>query len=85
MECKQFYSSVELAKILGISRIAVFKQIKKGKIKAKKAGRNYVIERKDIEMLLTKSLNKKVKGEIDKAVKKTVSEYGETLKLLGHE
>jgi len=33
MENKQFYSSVELAKILGISRIAIFKQIKKGKIR----------------------------------------------------
>lgn len=85
MENKQFYSSVELAKLLGISRIAVFKQIKSGKIKARKVGRNYVIEREDIEGLLAKSLSETTRGEIDQAIKKTVREYKETLRLLGNE
>ncbi|MBZ0166922.1 MAG: helix-turn-helix domain-containing protein, partial [Candidatus Omnitrophica bacterium] len=34
----------ELAKKLGISRIAVYQQVKSGKIKARKVGRNFVIE-----------------------------------------
>lgn len=48
MEQKDFYTTAELAKLLGISRIAVFNKIKKGDIKAQKIGRNFVIFKKDI-------------------------------------
>lgn len=48
MEQKDFYTTAELAKLLGISRIAVFNKIKKGDIKAQKMGRNFVIYKKDI-------------------------------------
>ncbi len=83
MKDKQFLSTTELAKILGISRVAVFKKIKKGEIKAAKVGRNFVIDKKDLGNILGKELTKKEKSEIEKAVKKTVKEYGETLRLLG--
>jgi len=83
MEDKKFLSTVELAQILGISRIAVFKKIKKGEIKAIKVGRNFVIDKKDLGGILGKSLTKKEKSEIEKAVKRVVKEYRETLKLLG--
>jgi len=85
MKNKQYYTGPEVAKLLGISRIAVFKQIKQGKIKASKIGRNYIIERKDIESLISKSLDPKMKKKIDQAVKKTVKDYKETLELLGNE
>jgi excisionase family DNA binding protein len=49
MEHKDFYTTAELAKILRISRIAVFKKIKSGIIKAQKIGRNFVIFKKDID------------------------------------
>lgn len=39
----QYISTAELAKLLHVSRIAVFKKIQSGKIKAFKIGRNYVI------------------------------------------
>ena len=45
---KDFYTTAELAEILGISRITVFKRIKNGDIKAQKMGRNFVIFKKDI-------------------------------------
>lgn len=48
MKSKKFYTTAELAKLLGISRIAVFNKIKKGLIKAQKMGRNFVIFKKDI-------------------------------------
>lgn len=48
METKDFYTTAELAEILGISRVAVFKKIKSGAIKAQKIGRNFVIFKKDI-------------------------------------
>jgi excisionase family DNA binding protein len=85
MEQEKFLSTAELAKILGISRIAVFKKIKEGKINAMKVGRNFVIDRADLGEILGEVLKNSDKKEIDDAVKKTVREYGETLKMLGKE
>jgi excisionase family DNA binding protein len=73
----------ELARILGISRIAVFKKVKQGEIKARKIGRNYAIPKSGLQGILGVELGEADKKEINKAVKKTVREYGETLKLLG--
>ena len=84
MADKQFLSTNELAKILGISRIAVFKKIKSGEIKAQKVGRNYIIEKKDVFDFDSQELSETDKLLIDKAVKKTVKEYGDTLRLLGN-
>ena len=50
-------SIADLAKQLGISRIAVYQRIKTGKIKATKAGRNYIISAQDIPS--TPDINKK--------------------------
>ncbi|MBI2626128.1 MAG: helix-turn-helix domain-containing protein [Candidatus Nealsonbacteria bacterium] len=80
---KELLSTIEVAKILGISRVAVFKRIKLGRIKAKKVGRNFVIDKKDLGDILGGELTPRSKEEIEKAVKKTVQEYGETLKMLG--
>lgn len=85
MENKEFLSTTELAKMLGISRIAVFKKIKSGRIKAAKVGRNFIISKKDIPEILDNVLSDKNKQEIDEAVGKTIKEYGETLRLLGRE
>jgi len=46
-EDKRFYSVPEAAKKLGVSRIAVFKRIRKGDLKAMRIGRAYVISQKD--------------------------------------
>jgi len=75
----------QLAQILGISRIAVYKKVKKGKIKAIKIGRNYLIPKKYILVILGKALGEEERRQIDKAIKKTVEEYGEVLRLLGRE
>lgn len=82
---KDFLSTMEVAKLLGISRIAVFKKIKAGQIKAKKVGRNFVIDQKDISNIIKGVLSEERKKEIEKVVNKTVREYGETLRLLGRE
>jgi len=87
---KKFYITVnELAKMLGISRVAVFKRIKKGQIPAERIGRLYVISKRDADKIIKgntlKKLTEKQKKDIDKIVKKVVNEYGETLKLLGKE
>jgi excisionase family DNA binding protein len=82
MKNQEFLSTTELAKILGISRISVFNKIKKGEIKAIKIGRNFAIDKNSIGELLERETSRARKKEIDMAVKKTVDEYGETLKLL---
>jgi excisionase family DNA binding protein len=85
MENKEFISTRELAKILGISRVAVFRKIKSGKIKAKKIGRNFVISKKDLPAVLGNVVSEKQKNDINQAVKKAVHQYGETFRLLGQE
>lgn len=74
-----------MAKILGLSRIAVYKKVKKGEIEAIRIGRNYAIHKKSVANILGKDLKEKDKNEIDKAIKKTLEEYGDVLKRLGRE
>ncbi|OGF62635.1 hypothetical protein A2662_03815 [Candidatus Giovannonibacteria bacterium RIFCSPHIGHO2_01_FULL_45_33] len=89
-EKKAAYVSVaELAKMLGVSRIAVFKRIKKGQIPAMKIGRSYAISAEYVNELMHKGgpriLTEDKKKEIKQAVERVVKEYGETLRLLGKE
>ena len=85
MEKNEFITIPQLAAILGISRIAVYKKVKKGEIKAIKIGKTYAIRKKLISGILGKTLKETSKQEIDKAIRKTVDEYGEVLRLLGRE
>jgi excisionase family DNA binding protein len=85
MKKGEYLTIPQLAKILGVSRIAVYRKVKKGQIKAVKIGRNYAIPQKQIAAILGKRLRQEDKKEIDIAVKKTVKEYGQVLKLLGSE
>jgi len=80
---KDFISTMEAAKILGISRVAVFNKIKSGEIQAMKVGRNYIIARDEIMKTPKKGeLSNKKKEAIDRGVDRVIKEYGETLKLL---
>ena len=82
----QFISTTELASLLGVSRITVFNRIKKGLIKAKKIGRNFIIDRADLPTELSSNkIDKNAEKFIQTAVAKSVTEYGETLRLLGKE
>ena len=82
---KEFFSTTEAAKALGISRVAVFQKIKSGEIKAQKVGRNFIISKKDLFGAQGEILTEDKKQIIEKSVEKTVSEYGETIRLLGKE
>ena len=81
----EYLSISQFAKILGVSRIAIYKKIKKGQIEATRIGRSYVIPKKYLTDITGKTLSEKDKKIIDEAVKKTFKEYGEVLKLLGRE
>ena len=85
MKKSNYISIAELAKMLGISRIAVYKKVKKGQISAVRIGRSFAIPNRYLNNILGRELTLKDKREIDNAVKKTVKDYGEVLKLLGKE
>jgi excisionase family DNA binding protein len=85
MKKDRYITLPQLAQLLGISRIAVYKKVKKGQIKAVRIGKSFVVSQKQIANILEKSLLERDKKEIDAAVKKTVKEYGKVLKLLGSE
>ena len=82
---KNFLSTSEVAKILNISRVAVFKKIKKGEIPAKKIGRNYLINKKDISPALKDTLSPKEAKLIKKATAFAVDNYKEALERLSKE
>jgi len=83
MKDTKYYTTNELAKILGVSRVTIFKRIKRGEIKAEKIGRNFAIPKNEIDGITGKELNATQKKEIERAVSKTIADYGETLRLLG--
>jgi len=85
MKEKEYISISEFAKILGISRIAVYKRIKKGRIKAIRIGRSYAIPKRYMNEITGNALSEEDKKLIDEAVEKTFKEYGEVIKLLGRE
>ena len=83
---KQKYITIpQLAKLLGLSRIEVYRKVKKGQIPATKIGRVYAISDRNITYILGKEISAKAKRRVDAAVRKTVREYGEVLKKLGKE
>ncbi len=85
MKNKEFLSTAELAKLLGVSRVTIFKKIRAGEIKAQKIGRNFAIAHKDLPKALGTVVSNEQKQAISQAVKKAVKQYGETFRLLGQE
>lgn len=85
MTKKEYISISELAGLLGISHVAVWKRIKNGQIKAEKIGNMYVITDNELLRVLGRKTTAKDKSRIEKAVKKTVKDYGEVLRKLGRE
>jgi excisionase family DNA binding protein len=56
---KDFYTTNELAKVLGVSRISVFYRLGNGSIRGYKMGRNFVIFKKDVDIKKVKSILRK--------------------------
>lgn len=76
-----FLTTSEAAKLLGLSRIAVFKRIKAGTLPAKKIGRNYLIKCEDLQVP-SSPLSEERKEAINVSIDKVIEDYGETLRLL---
>ncbi|GAG51297.1 unnamed protein product, partial [marine sediment metagenome] len=56
MKKGEYITIPQLANILGLSRVAVYKKVKKGQIKAVRIGRNFAIDRKYVLNILGKAL-----------------------------
>ena len=60
----KYFSTAEVAQMLGISRIAVFKKIKSGKLPAMQVGRGYVISKNDfLELHKSRLIKERRKDE----------------------
>lgn len=82
---KKYYSTIEAGRILHLSRVAVLKRIKSGKLKAERVGKNYIVSNETVMEALGKSIGKEKKDKIEHAVKKATEQYKTTFKLLGKE
>lgn len=82
---KEYYSTIETADILRVSRKTVFQWARDGKIKAIKVGRNYIIPHSAILEKLGKTLGADKKTDIEKAINKALKDYEKTFKMLGKE
>ena len=85
---KRYLSTSEVAELLGISRVAVLKQIKTGRLKAIRIGRNYAIDicvlgAKTNIVIEAKSGEDEV--QIEQAMDRVLKEYSVALKRLGNE
>ena len=85
MENKELISIPQAAKLLGISRQGMYKKVKNGQIQAIRIGKNYAISLKSLGINIHKKLNNSEKKQINRFVRRVVSQYGETLKMLGDE
>ncbi len=82
---KKYYSAPEVAKLLGVSRVAIFKKIKSGQIQAEKIGRNYAIPKEEYEAILGLFVPEHRKKDIENAVDRVIKKYGPALRKLGEE
>ena len=82
---REYLTIPEAAKLLGISRIALYRKVKSGKIRARKIGRVYAIAKDAFSGSEKRRASESEKRRVDAAVRRTVKEYGETLRLLGRE
>ncbi len=77
-------STTQAAALLGISRVAVFKRIRAGTLKAHRVGGRYLVEAGQLGFL-QEALDPATKRRLRTAVDRTFAEYGDVLKKLGGE
>jgi excisionase family DNA binding protein len=81
----RYFTIPEVVPLLGMSRVAIYKKVKAGDIRAIKVGRVYVIPRAYIVSILGGNIDKARKKKLNRGVKRVVKEYGELLRKLGKE
>ncbi|MFA4937202.1 MAG: helix-turn-helix domain-containing protein [Patescibacteria group bacterium] len=82
---KEYYSTIEAANILQVSRKTISQWVRRGKIKGVKIGRNYIIPRSAIPEKLGQTIGAENKIAVEGAVDKALIDYEKTFRLLGKE
>ena len=82
---KTYISIPQAARHLGVHRQAVFNMVKKGKLAAVRIGRNYAVAQEDLKGVHIRKRSSSRSKQIERGVRKVVSEYGEALKMLGED
>lgn len=62
---KRAFSPEEIARLVGVSKMTVYREIRRGKLPAVQLGRIYIITRPDIEQWLGKERARAMLGEMD--------------------
>ncbi len=68
MDQTKYITTSDLARLLGITRVAIFKKIKSGELKAIQFGRNYVIEKVSLPQEIKQQLKKGEKTAVQKVL-----------------
>lgn len=74
----------QVARLMGYSRIEIFRKVKRGEIPAKRVGRGYFVHRANLGPIYA-PISKSASRIVDRAITKTLRDFGETLDLLGKE
>jgi len=82
MDKKSYASIPQAAKILRKSRIAVFKQVKKGNIDAVRIGKNYMVPKSFLKKMILNKTIKDIERDINNAIKKAMKEFKNILELI---
>lgn len=82
---KKIYSVKEIADLLGVTRVTVFRWIKSGKLKASKIGKTYIVSVENLPHHLLGGLSEEKKTMIKEVVKKALDEYRVTFEKLSKE
>ena len=82
---KEYYTVPEIADILNVSRISIYRKVKKGEIRATMVGKTYIVHSKDLAEILGRKITRKEQELVDSAVKMSIKEYGKVFKLLAQE
>ena len=79
---KDFYTTTEIADLMNVTRVTIFRWIKEGRLKAIKPGRDYIIPYSSLPSTLQVAIQNKFDGddpsndtEIKAAVKKVIADY----------
>jgi excisionase family DNA binding protein len=78
-----FLTITELAKIMNLSRVQIFRKIKAGQIPAQRVGNIFLIP-KDFADSFSGEMTAKDEKTIESGVKKIFKEYGSVIKKLGN-
>ncbi len=78
---REYLTTSELAEIMGLSRVQVFRKIKAGEIPAERIGNIYAIPR-EFAASLSGEMTSSDERKIEKGIIKVIEEYGEVLKKL---